>query len=193
MKTKKCTKCHTKKGITLFTKDSSKKDEYYSSCKDCYRKRMGATKRRKREKQTIHGIVRWCGRCKKYKLKSTFGSNKYYADNFNVQCKECSIKDTRTEVSKRNHKGRRQEERFIVLRNYSNNKLECNCCGEKIYEFLSLDHTDGGGNKHRKKIGNVFRWIIKNNFPDGFQVLCYNCNLAKGFYGICPHKNEKNI
>ena len=31
------------------------------------------------------------------------------------------------------------------------------------------------------KRGQVLRnWIIKNNFPKGFQVLCHNCNYAKG-------------
>lgn len=31
-------------------------------------------------------------------------------------------------------------------------------------------------------------WQRKNNYPKGFQVLCHNCNLAKGFYGKCPHQ-----
>jgi hypothetical protein len=30
-----------------------------------------------------------------------------------------------------------------------------------------------------------------NEFPDGFQVLCHNCNLAKGYYGECPHNSLK--
>lgn len=65
--------------------------------------------------------------------------------------------------------------------------------------FLSIDHIDGGGTKHRKEIGikngkggNMSFWIIKNKFPTGFQVLCHNCNMAKGFYGQCPHRNSIN-
>ena len=69
---------------------------------------------------------------------------------------------------------------------------ECSCCDEKEGKFLSIDHINGGGNKHRKEIGrrggnNFYRWLKKNNFPDGFQVLCYNCNFSKGMYGSCPH------
>ena len=30
------------------------------------------------------------------------------------------------------------------------------------------------------------RWIIQNNFPKGFQILCQNCNFAKGHYEKCP-------
>jgi hypothetical protein len=68
---------------------------------------------------------------------------------------------------------------------------ECACCQENRYEFLSLDHKNGGGNQHRKTITiKIERWLIKNNFPDGFQVLCHNCNMSIGLYGYCPHQTE---
>jgi len=81
-------------------------------------------------------------------------------------------------------------QREFVLQHYSRNKLCCKCCGEKTYEFLSLDHIKGGGNQHRKKLGSkyIFSQLISDGLPKGYQVLCHNCNLAKGFYGICPHK-----
>ena len=87
-----------------------------------------------------------------------------------------------------------RERRIIVLRYYSNGLMSCACCGERTLQFLSIDHKNGGGNKHHQEIfkgkkgGNISWWLIKNNFPDGFQVLCHNCNMAKGFYGRCPHK-----
>jgi len=34
-------------------------------------------------------------------------------------------------------------------------------------------------------------WLKKNNWPEGFQVLCYNCNSAKRVDGICPHQKNK--
>lgn len=74
---------------------------------------------------------------------------------------------------------------------YGGLKPKCACCGELEIKFLCLDHIDGGGNEHRKKIGRgstMYLWIKKNNFPSIFQILCHNCNLAKGFYGRCPHK-----
>jgi hypothetical protein len=67
----------------------------------------------------------------------------------------------------------------------------CACCGEDRYEFLSFDHVDGGGNRHRKQLGSkagkITRWLIKSGFPEGFRVLCHNCNQALGHYGYCPH------
>ena len=70
----------------------------------------------------------------------------------------------------------------------------CVCCKESTYEFLAIDHTNNDGNIHRKKIGrssgaNIARWLRDNNFPEGFQILCHNCNMAKRL-GKCPHKNR---
>ena len=69
----------------------------------------------------------------------------------------------------------------------------CACCGESTPEFLGIDHTQGDGNKHRRQIGNkgghsMYLWLKKNGYPEGFQVLCHNCNFAKGHFGYCPHK-----
>jgi hypothetical protein len=82
---------------------------------------------------------------------------------------------------------KRAIQRAEVLAHYGNS---CVCCGESIPEFLSIDHINGGGGKHRKEIGAgaMYRWIIDNNFPDDFQILCHNCNQAKGYYNECPHK-----
>jgi len=85
----------------------------------------------------------------------------------------------------------RDKKRLAVLLHYSHGKLECNCCGERHIQFLALDHIGGGGNKHRKEVGygdQFFRWLIRNGFPDGYQVLCHNCNLSIALYGVCPHK-----
>ncbi len=72
----------------------------------------------------------------------------------------------------------------------------CRCCGENFdIDFLSVDHIDGRTHlakdeKHlRANLLNV--WLKKNNFPDGFQILCHNCNFAKGMKknnNKCPHE-----
>jgi len=82
----------------------------------------------------------------------------------------------------------RQNIRMRCIDHYSGGTMECACCPEKIYEFLTIDHINGGGTRH-KKIHNAFLygWLIKNNFPEGFRVLCMNCNFAIGMYGLCAH------
>lgn len=84
--------------------------------------------------------------------------------------------------------------RVIVLKHYSKSENPtCSCCGENEIKFLSIDHINGGGNEHRRSIskggrgGNMPYWLLRNDLPEGFQVLCHNCNMAKAFYGQCPH------
>lgn len=74
---------------------------------------------------------------------------------------------------------------------------KCACCGETNIAFLTLDHIDGCGNQHRRSLfganvsGNAFyRKMRALGYPSGLQVLCWNCNMAKAHYGICPHQNS---
>ena len=85
---------------------------------------------------------------------------------------------------------------------HSNSKVPCcNCCGENSFvEFLAIDHIAGKykmdsipelvkiGYSSKLKDYRLIDWLIDNNFPDGFQILCHNCNMAKGVYGKCPHE-----
>lgn len=70
----------------------------------------------------------------------------------------------------------------------------CSCCGEDELVFLTIDHIEGDGAAHRKSISgrsgfSMYTWIVKNEFPAGFQVLCFNCNAAKRTGEVCPHAN----
>jgi hypothetical protein len=90
-------------------------------------------------------------------------------------------------ASVRCHRERREE----IISIYGG---KCVCCGESHFEFLQLDHVDGGGAKHRREVGQGYKflnWLQKMNYPDSIQILCANCNAAKGFYGMCPHKRER--
>lgn len=83
-----------------------------------------------------------------------------------------------------------------VFLHYSNGVIQCACCGELEIKFLSIDHIEGRKKfNHGKGFGGVklYNWLIKNNFPDGFQILCINCNWAKGIYKICPHQEHKRL
>jgi hypothetical protein len=64
----------------------------------------------------------------------------------------------------------------------------CSCCGESKPEFLSIDHIDGGGTAHRKRISNIYTWLRANKFPSGYRILCFNCNCGRERNGgVCPH------
>ena len=83
----------------------------------------------------------------------------------------------------------RDKIRLKVLKYYGGTPPKCKCCGETQYEFLSIDHIKGGGSKERKEHGSKFCYVlIRRGFPKGYQILCHNCNQAKGYYGRCPHR-----
>lgn len=88
----------------------------------------------------------------------------------------------------------RNNNRFFALDAYSQGKFVCACCRCNDYDFLTIDHIDNEGAKHRKKTGcsNLYSWLKVNNYPEGFQVLCYNCNSLKGHYGYCRVHQEPN-
>lgn len=71
--------------------------------------------------------------------------------------------------------------KYLAVFHYTNGKMCCETCGETIMELLTVDHINGGGSKHRKLIGsrNIHVWLRRNNYPTGFQILCYNCNMVK--------------
>jgi hypothetical protein len=78
----------------------------------------------------------------------------------------------------------------------------CICCGESDIRFLTMDHKNNDGAEHRRQTDkkgngkhggglNMYFWLRHNNYPDGFQTMCYNCNCARSRNGgICPHKDR---
>jgi hypothetical protein len=82
-----------------------------------------------------------------------------------------------------------------VMHHYSSGSMACKCCGVTGLPFLSIDHIDGGGRKHRENIGigtgiRFYFWLRREKYPPGFQVLCHNCNQGKRAHGRCPHTDE---
>ena len=117
--------------------------------------------------------------------------------------------EERTANQKKNRdKPESKVNRLKVLQYYSKRLSKsnipcCNCCGLNSHiEFLTVDHIAGRQEmdsepelkklKYMSKLSGtaLVIWIIKNNFPKGFQILCHNCNQTKGYYGQCPLENK---
>jgi len=98
-----------------------------------------------------------------------------------TRCLECSEK----------HKLDRKLLRKEIFEAYGG--AICNCCGETMEKFLTIDHVNNDGSNHRKKLHQsmLYKWLKQKNFPIGFQVLCWNCNIGKSKNGgVCPHKEN---
>ena len=164
-------------------------------CDDCAdQQRATSAVRRKRRKRK--GLCIVCGR-----RKSVAGK---------TRCKDCAHRDATIRTSRKKKglcrscgastDGKSRCERCRTMDARSRAKLKdevfaryggyrCSCCGETHREFLTIDHIDGDGTAHRRKIGgNMYYWLKRSNYPTGFRVLCMNCNWAIGVFGHCPHE-----
>jgi hypothetical protein len=140
--------------------------------------------------------------CKKWRA-SPVGreATKRYYENYksSPQYKEITRKQGKRYWEKNKKKciastvARCREKRKIAILHYGGNPPRCACCGESRYEFLSLNHIGPRGigardrERHSGQAG-VIRHIIKTGFPNGYNVLCHNCNMSMGYYGYCPHQ-----
>ena len=107
-------------------------------------------------------------------------------------CRNCLHKRTKAWLDRTNYTSLYSwGERVKSIEHYGG---KCVCCGEKELKFLVLDHVNNDGAKQRKEMVSkngwrFYRWLRLNNYPDRFklQVLCANCNMAKAYFGGCPH------
>lgn len=99
--------------------------------------------------------------------------------------------DRAKEITNKSKKKYEERMKKLVFAHYGK---KCACCGESQIDFLTIDHINGNGRKHRKKIKEkICVWLVKNKFPKGFQVLCFNCNWGRyKNKGICPHKKKNS-
>lgn len=165
--------------------------------------------------------MKQCSKCKKLKKIECFGRDKKTKDGFNYWCRECVnqySKEWHRKEYLKNPKRFREKTRLWnlknpkrkkeisknwrlklrteVLKHYGGGIPKCVCCGEKETMFLSIDHINNDGKEDRRKHGSgntFYYWLRKNNYPKGYQVLCHNCNLAKGFYGYSPKCSNKKL
>lgn len=80
--------------------------------------------------------------------------------------------------------------KLSALTYYSGGPPRCAHCGISDIDVLCLDHINGGGYKQRKELncgaGTAFyQWLKGQGYPEGYQVLCWNCNIKKRIQEGC--------
>jgi hypothetical protein len=172
-------------------KELKARDEFYinkrrdtgrsSACRNCARAYMSAVRETRVSSfsKPSEG-EKLCRKCERLCPVTAFRVDRGSADGLFHSCAECQFR-------------RHAEQRREALVQYGGDPPCCACCGERRYEFLAIDHIDGNGNQKRREGqgGSIARFLRKHGWPKGFRVLCHNCNMARGFYGMCPHEIEK--
>ena len=111
----------------------------------------------------------------------------HFSSSGKKNCRQCYLERTRRYAKERHQRRRRQ-----ALEAYGG---KCACCGIAEEMFLAIDHIEDNGNIHRKELRasgstTTYLWLEHNNYPEGFQILCHNCNYAKS-QGGCPHQKDQ--
>jgi hypothetical protein len=64
----------------------------------------------------------------------------------------------------------------------------CECCGETIKTFLTLDHVNG---RKKEEPKTPYKEAVSFKDNNKYRILCCNCNAGRqhrGINGTCPHK-----
>ena len=117
-----------------------------------------------------------------------------FPDGYRVLCHNCNHKQRifNLDVNSQDYK-ERIKIRSDVIGHYGG---KCACCGDNELEVLCIDHINGGGRAQVRELKSqgthfTYYWLKRNGYPIGYQVLCHNCNIAKGVDRVCPHKQDK--
>lgn len=188
---KRCTICREEKPLEEFNKSKKGKLGRMSICRDCAKKsyitnRDKILKRHKEYRKENSEKMKEKARIR-YKEKI---NNQEFKQKLYIYGKE--YRENNKERANMSNKLWRQKLRMEILTHYGGNPPKCTCCGELFNEFLTMDHINGKGIKYGKSQKlrtntEFYLWLKKNNYPEGYRVLCYNCNCSIGHYGYCPH------
>lgn len=163
---KVCPVCETEKPHSEFHKSKKSKDGCQSQCKSCKQDRAKTDEAKAYQK--------------KYAEENKESRLEYWND-----------------YRKRNAEKISDQERLRLLKvkteaiqGYGG---KCSCCGETVLEFLAIDHVNCNGAADRKENGRhgkrMYSFLIKNNFPKEYRVLCHNCNWSAFINGgKCIHQ-----
>jgi len=164
MEVRKCRTCSTEKSLDQFECISPVKGWYRRQCKACIMDRnrgyVDISKERIREYHREY-----------------YRKNKEKLDKRSKDWIEAN-KDRRRTTGLY-HYYSLQHDAIVAYGGY-----RCNWCGIDEPLVLAIDHVNNDGKEHREQIKSkggviLYKWLRDHGYPEGFQVLCMNCNHAK--------------
>ncbi|BBC35293.1 hypothetical protein SGFS_065870 [Streptomyces graminofaciens] len=189
---KVCRDCRETKSLKAFARRNDT-GGYRNQCMQCRNKGMSAAGCEGCGKSFVrHSADRThCAACRPTVTKPCARCGKHFIGSMeqrrycSSECREATLTEQRREAHRK--------VRLAALQAYGGEAPACVCCGEAMFQFLALDHINGGGHAQRKETGGggFYNWLRRHSYPAGFQVLCHNCNFGRQINGgTCPHKEE---
>lgn len=147
-------------------------------------------------KLTIVNGQKKCTKCletKETTLFDFFTDKRFGKKYISSKCKECTKQACyawRKKNPKKESLNRQRHNtklKTLVVSNYGvEGKPQCVHCGYSDLRALCIDHIEDNGAEERRKLKdktfagrNFYKYLISNNYPEGYQTLCANCNLIK--------------
>lgn len=208
METKKCTKCGLIQDITQFYPNIAYHGGRQAECISCtkirrkesYRKTLAKNTDIELEKIAVTNPRKTCLTCGQLKPISEFAIKRNRPDGHMAYCRTCvSEKQAANRAKRLSHKPsqrkydktRNVELKHEALSHYSKGSPICanpfKLHSEDVTDtdVLTIDHINGGGcveqYENGRRIGGsaFYAKLKRENYPDGFQVLCGNCQMKK--------------
>jgi hypothetical protein len=159
-----CKKCGVSKPLEAFQIYDAEKGLRRHECRECLAGRL-----RRYAKESVDRI-------RAYKRKYHEANRDKIIDRVNEWVQANPDKRRKNALS---HYYRLQDEAIRAYGGYT-----CNWCGIDEPLVLCIDHVENDGAKHRRELGflggaRFYKWLRDRGYPQGFQVLCMNCNHAK--------------
>lgn len=116
-----------------------------------------------------------CSKCGFFKKLNDFYKDKRSRDGHESRCIRCRSEYFTSDNHKKSQIKWREQLRNVMFDHYGH---ECTYCGSTTN--LQFDHINGdGGGNNKRQWTTWANALIKTGFPDGCQVLCGQCNVAK--------------
>lgn len=101
-----------------------------------------------------------------------------------VRCDEKAVEGLFVCKNHRNKDAHRHSKKKIAILTHYGKEGRLMCCWKDCCvidpDMLSLDHINDDGADQKRRHGNdVYGYVIRKNFPNGFQTLCFNHQWKK--------------
>ena len=190
-----CRKCGVEKPIDEFSLSSDNRSGHSHWCKVCMSiydnsRHIGISGGQwDRRKETPS--VKKCPQCDETKpfTKEFFHRHTSNIHGLDSVCKECKSRIFKVAYN---------ELRREVIEHYCGGTPHCMCpggCRETNIEFLTIDHITPIKRSNPSQDAGVelCKRLKKEGFPEGYRILCYNCNCSRGHRGFCPHETMNSV
>lgn len=123
-----------------------------------------------------------CSICGEEKAARFWNRSRQSGDGLSSYCKACSGDKKKRERAAKQGYYRDEVAKTVeslrtrVLERYATGRIACARCGYHNRQALTVDAV---ARSHKNSGPTLWKWLIRNGYPGGFEVICMNCREIK--------------